>query len=72
MKLKDLFTEDLFTEIQLGVDDYVLKGNSQLDSLKEKILQCEEFSECEELKIIEDKNLITKTGCSIKFFTKAK
>ena len=53
MKLKELLTE-IFGETpnndhQFGFDGLTLYGKDNLDPYKERILQCEEFSECTEL-----------------------
>jgi len=53
MKLKELLTE-IFGETpnndyQFGFDGLTLYGRDNLEQYKERILQCEEFSECTEL-----------------------
>ena len=53
MKLKELLTE-IFGETpnndhQFGFDGLTLYGRDNLSQYKERILQCEEFSECTEL-----------------------
>ena len=53
MKLKELLTE-IFRETpndnnQFGFDGLTLYGRDNLEPYKERILQCEEFSECTEL-----------------------
>lgn len=72
MKLKELL-EEIFRlehpkENKIGILDDILYGEEQLEKYKEKLLQCEEFSECTELNFlktpilaIDDKQMVIQS-----------
>lgn len=57
MKLKelldDVFKDGPINQGKFNITDYCLYGKKNLENLKEEILKCEEFSECEELTILD-------------------
>ena len=70
MKLKELLTE-IFGETpnndhQFGFDGLTLYGRDNLSQYKERILQCEEFSECTELNFMNMPMLLSNDDLPLK------
>ena len=70
MKLKELLTE-IFGETpnidyQYGFDGLTLYGRDNLEPYKERILQCEEFSECTELNFMNMPMLLSNDDLPLK------
>lgn len=70
MKLKELLTE-IFGETpnndhQFGFDGLTLYGRDNLSQYKERILQCEEFSECTELNFMNMPTILSNDDLPLK------
>jgi len=56
--LEEIFREESPKENKFGILDDTLYGEEQLEKYKEKLLQCEEFSECTELNFLKTPTLM--------------